>query len=51
VFGLYLGGFDTDAKISTFNFFFLSAVIRCIMAQELDYRSFVKGIKLLNDRR
>jgi len=44
--------FDTDAKSSTFiHLSFLSAVNRCIMVEELHYRSYVKESKLLSDSR
>jgi len=55
MFGLCLGDFGTDAKISTFisffYFFFVGAVNRCIMVEEFHYRSYLKESKLLSDRR
>lgn len=54
MFELCSGDFDTDAKISTFIYlfiYFLSAANRCIMVEELHYRSYVKESKLLSDER
>lgn len=54
MFGLCLGDFGTDGKISTFYYlfiYFFGVVNRCIMVEEFHYRSYLKESKLLSDRR